>query len=152
VRHSGAAKAGPAILMAAKQLLWIPGSALTGSPGMTGILCASSDDVLPYLCQADVLEVLAVLGPFVNSGSRWPGTQAEHCGYLDHDRARYQGAGCVGLAPSGCGAYLPRVFYACAFGASVASRSPGRPMKSFWLSVNSTYPFSMACAAIQRSL
>jgi len=65
VRHSGAAKAEPAILMAAKQLLWIPGSALTGSPGMTGILCASSDDVLPYLCQADVL---AALGPFASLG------------------------------------------------------------------------------------
>jgi len=43
----------------------VPGSALTGSPGMTGILCASSDDVLPYLCQADVL---AALGPFASLG------------------------------------------------------------------------------------
>jgi len=40
-----AATADRAIQLAAKQLLWIPGSALTGSPGMTGLRCASRNDV-----------------------------------------------------------------------------------------------------------
>lgn len=52
-----------------------------------------------------------------------------------------------------CGS-LPAVtcFYACVLGENVASRSPGRSTKSWVLSVKSTYPCSMACAASHRSL
>jgi len=43
--------------LAAKQLLWIPGSALAGSPGMTSIRCAIRNDV--RLLQAHADELLA---------------------------------------------------------------------------------------------